>query len=174
MALWRGQRRGRRAIKLLLVAIVALLLAAVFIANCQNFTVLGRSMEPSLIQGDRLRYIKFRAPEYGSLVIFRTEYELVVKRVAGLPGDVISTAPDGGLTRNGEKIDEPYALMDASGRGAMEGTLVEEGHIFVLGDNRGASIDSRDARIGQIPLESVAGYVRLILRDAGSADSTRY
>lgn len=77
---------------------------------------------------------------------------LWVKRVIGKPGDVLELKSKA-VYRNGEKLDEPYIKYDAN---YVERTIhVPENHIFVMGDNRGASTDSR--YIGSVPIDHVLG-----------------
>ena len=68
------------------------------------------------------------------------------------------------MIRNGQAQDESYLLLDPYGNSATSEITVEDGKLFVLGDNRAASIDSRDVRIGQIPIDSVRGVVTNMLR----------
>jgi len=94
-----------------------------------------------------------------------------VKRVIGLPGDTIELY-DGKVYRNGEEIDEPYLDPDDtpdyefhSIRGSYDNTItVPEGHIFVMGDNRNNSSDSRT--IGPVPVENVIGKLKFKIKDA--------
>lgn len=92
--------------------------------------------------------------------IFKVENEekYWIKRVIGVPGDVIY-AKDGVLYRNGEPIEESYVNPDSPPRynNFAEPVTVAEGYIFVMGDNRNASHDSR--MIGQIPINDVLGKV---------------
>ncbi|HHY83614.1 MAG TPA: signal peptidase I [Clostridiales bacterium] len=82
---------------------------------------------------------------------------LLIKRVIGLPGDTIEIR-DGGVYRNGERLDEPY-LMEDTMYGREETYTVPEGHVFVLGDNRNNSMDSRV--IGPIPMDNIKGTMVL-------------
>ena len=82
---------------------------------------------------------------------------LLIKRVIGLPGDTIEIR-DGGVYRNGERLDEPD-LMEDTMYGREETYTVPEGHVFVLGDNRNNSMDSRV--IGPIPMDNIKGTMVL-------------
>ena len=152
---------------LLRICLVALLLSILALLYYRQFTVTGNSMEPTLMAGDRVFYVGFSKADYGDLVIFDAgeTYGLVVKRVVGLSGDRIEVSADGRLTRNGELIEEGYLLPDIYGNSAMAAVTVENGKLFILGDNRAASIDSRDLRIGQISERSVLGIVTRMLRN---------
>ncbi len=151
------------------VCAVLLLLTAAALLYVRQYTVAGASMEPTLLSGDRAFYIGFVQPDYGDLVIFDAGevYGLVIKRVAGLPGDTIAITPDGRVVRNGTLQNEAYITPDALGNSAMEEIRVESGKLFLLGDNRAESIDSRDVRVGQVDLTSVRGVVIRTLRKTG-------
>ena len=160
-------RRRKKASGILLKIIIFLLLLFVLaLLYIRQYTVTGVSMEPTLMAGDRVFYVGFSGADYGDLVIFDAgaPYGLVVKRVAGLPGDRVSVTAEGRLIRNGEPIEESYILPDALGNSAMAEITVESGKLFVLGDHRAASIDSRDVRVGQIAVSSVRGVVTQMLR----------
>ena len=81
-----------------------------------------------------------------------------IKRVIGLPGDHIYVSKDGNVFRNGEKIDEPYTKDDVTSRsGTYINIEVPEDTVFVMGDNR---LESKDSRVfGCIPISKVNGYV---------------
>lgn len=82
-----------------------------------------------------------------------------VKRVVGIPGDTVAMI-DGNLYVNGEMIDEPH--IDYKANYAMPEMLVEEGHYFVLGDNRSNSNDSHAPGVGQLTRDQIIGKVRLV------------
>lgn len=135
-----------------------------------SFTVVdGRSMFPTLHDGDRLVELKFekwyRDFQRGDIVVFKdaqqTSGDYYVKRILAVAGDRIQIR-DGEVFVNSEKLREAYI---ASEHLETEGDLdlvVPEGHVFVLGDNRehSASLDSR--RFGPVKVSSIAG--RCVLR----------
>ena len=165
-------RHGSGAGRVLLTIFAALLLLSAFaLLYVRQYTVTGVSMEPTLMAGDRVFYVGFSEATYGDLVIFDAgeRFGLVIKRVAGLPGDRVAVTADGRLLRNGAAVDEGYLLPDALGNSEMAETTVESGKLFVLGDNRAASIDSRDVRVGQIAYASIRGIVTRMLRDTQPA-----
>ncbi|MFC7484222.1 signal peptidase I [Luedemannella flava] len=131
------------------------------------------SMEPTLAIGDRVLVdrIGFRITglEYGDIVTFTRDDgvstdKTFIKRVVGLPGDVMSCA-GGHLTRNGDPVDESYlpaGTVTAAGVGERpaadcQPVTVPDGEIFVLGDHREISIDSRT--FGSVREDAVEGRV---------------
>ena len=123
----------------------------------------GPSMESTLYDGNRVAVSRVMAMldryERGDLITFNTrtrgEKEQFIKRVIGLPGDVV-TLYDGVLTLNGEVLTEAYAVGYTEGEVDL---VVPEDAVFVLGDNREHSTDSR--HIGCIPKNEVQRKVVL-------------
>lgn len=128
--------------------VAAALLAASSLTLLQSVRVTSDSMVPTLEPGDRLLLDPRSArPSVGDLVVFRQPGTdtLAVKRVVGTAGDTIGLE-DGRLRRNGRLVDEPY--VDRDGVEGAESVHfgpvhVPTGSSFVMGDNRGASVDSR-------------------------------
>ena len=92
---------------------------------------------------------------HGDIVVFKYQGKQLVKRIIGLPGDTIQMI-DGVLFRNGKPILETYAILDHSN---VDFLIVPEGHLFVLGDNRPHSRDSR--QIGCISIDTYIGTIVL-------------
>ena len=162
------------------VAIAIVLVLRAEIAS--PYRIPSSSMEPALhcarpaegcLSGssDRIlanRFIyRFRAPQRGEIVVFRTpprtreacaEGGTFVKRIVGLPGETV-TELDGSVSIDGHKLIEPYVLP--SERDTRSGTWprIPAGHYFMMGDNRGNSCDSRDW--GTVPRANLIGPVFL-------------
>jgi signal peptidase I len=123
----------------------------------------GSSMEPSLHDGEllivsRLAY-KASLPETADIIVFHLPQDLgqdYIKRVIGLPGDTVEI-----LSRqvyvNEQLLDEPYIAARTISPGSW---IVPEGQLFVMGDNRNNSSDSR--AWGMVPLEDVVGKALVI------------
>ena len=162
--------KRRWGLALLIGIACALLALSAVLFGIRQYTVAGTSMEPTLMAGDVVRYIGFAPVRYGDVVIFDAGdvYGLVVKRVVGLPGDAIEITVDGHLLRNGTLQEETNRIVDPLENSGMREITVEPGMLFVLGDNRANSIDSRDARIGLIRRDCVRGVVTQTIRAADS------
>ena len=127
----------------------------------KSFWIPSESMVPTLEVGDRIfvnRFIySFLEPERGDIVVFDSvdeDDQTLIKRVVGVAEDEIQVQ-GGVLYVNDEAQEEPY-LNDADQFRSYYGpTVVPEGHIFVMGDNRGNSADSRV--FGPLPLENLKG-----------------
>jgi signal peptidase I len=121
------------------------------------------SMLPSLQEGEfvvvnRVIYM-VGEPDRGDIVVFRfplDESRRYIKRIIGKPGDTVMVL-DGVVYVNGNQINEPY--ISAAPRYSGE-WMVEEGELFVLGDNRNNSLDSKNW--GTLPVENVIGRAELI------------
>lgn len=164
----------------ILFALVIALLVNAFVF--QRMVVAGPSMEPTLRDADQLFVQKIshtlsRLPAYGDVVVIDSRLDrqrsigdeltetvqklrtqpnyFFVKRVIGRPGDVIEFK-NGELWRNGTKLEEAY-VMESRLHDPNRVIKVPQGHLFVMGDNRNQSLDSR--RIGSIPLDHCLGIV---------------
>jgi len=166
-----GPRPRRLTLKRCLVEVLIVLGLAIPLALGlhtflpQVYAISGCSMEPTLHHGERVVIDKissaFTELEVGDMVIFSSPIDPqknLVKRIVGVGGDRIELRGDR-LQRNGEPIEEPYAHLGLYGRDAE--WRVPDGDIFVLGDNRPQSKDSRD--FGTVPVASVRGKVILRL-----------
>lgn len=139
------------------LALVCILFAVFF----RQVTVDGDSMYSTLENGDRLLISDFMyKPAYGDIVVIRRDNDTpLIKRVIGLPGDRIYINPESGIVyRNGEALQEDYVHGGFTpANGLVKEITVEEGTFFVMGDNRGASLDSR--ALGCLPQDHLVGRV---------------
>ena len=143
-------------------AIVAILLIFTFLFR--TATVSGSSMVPTLLDRERLllQQIGYNDPQYGDIIVIdRTQQQEppIIKRVIGKAGDEINiNFFTGDVFRNGELLSEPYINeLTATSHDVEFPVIVPDGCLFVMGDNRNHSADSRMTDIGMIDLRRVMG-----------------
>lgn len=125
--------------------------------------VYGSSMTPTLSEGDLVISAKGGSFQQGDIVSFYFNNNILVKRVIGLAGDWIDISPEGDVSVNGKIIDEPYLKEKALGQCDIKLPYqVPEGRIFVMGDHRSTSVDSRLSSVGCVSEEQVVG--KLLVR----------
>ncbi len=150
------------------ISIAVAVALAMFIRTfvVELYLVDGPSMMPTLEHHQRLVVNKFvykmRAPERGEILIFqypRDKSRDFIKRVIAVPGDTIEIK-DHNVYVNGELQNEDYIL--AKSRMDYPKTTIPEGHVFVMGDNRNNSEDSRFPDVGFVPYELLKGKAMLV------------
>jgi signal peptidase I len=142
---------------LVVVAAIAVLVSTLFLPVIQ---VSGDSMEPTLSNGDVILLVKTKRFSTSDLCCVSWQNKLLLKRVIGMPGDSISIDADGNVFVNGGQLDEPYAQEKCLGECDISFPfIVPDGKLFVLGDRRDTSIDSRSTAIGCIDYEQMVGRV---------------
>ena len=144
--------------------VLAVVLARAFVA--EPFRIDSGSMLPTLRAGDQVlvdkRAYRDALPRRGDLVIFHAPRsgEVTLKRAIGLPGDTVAIE-DGVLVVNGRRRQEPYADAHAIDSVYFGPARVPADAVFVLGDNRADSLDSRD--FGAVPHRDLMGRVQVRL-----------
>lgn len=140
---------------LIVVAAVAVLIATLVLPVLQ---ISGTSMEPTLKNGEIVVLVKTSNLNKNDLCAFYYSNKILIKRVIGLPGDVIEMDKDGNVFVNGEYIDEPYITEKGLGECDIEFPFtVPENEYFLMGDHRTTSIDSRSTAIGCVKKEQLVG-----------------
>lgn len=159
------KEKYRRTLKstiftLVTVAAVAVLVATLMLPVLQIY---GSSMTPSLNDGEIVLSIKTADFEKKDIVAFYYNNKILVKRVIARAGEWVELDKDGNLYVNGELVEEPYISEKALGECDIEMPYqVPEGRIFVMGDHRAVSVDSRSSVVGCVAEEQVVG--KLIYR----------
>lgn len=146
----------RKTVSTLLITAAAVVLLTTFVFPILRIN--GSSMEPTLKEDDVVLALKTTDIQKNDKVAFYYNNKVIVKRVIALPGDIVSIQNDGTVSVNGETLDEPYVYEKALGECNISFPYtVPEGRIFVMGDHRSVSIDSRTSAIGCIPKERILG-----------------
>jgi signal peptidase I len=163
---WRGLRKSLLELPVILLISFVLVFGFVRPVDASPFYVGSESMVPTLEVWDRVLINKlaydFEEPRRGDIVLFESPDgadEPLIKRVVGLPGETLELRK-GVLFINGEKVEEPYLERKPCARGmpktcSFGPKTVPQGHVFMMGDNRTNSLDSRF--FGPVPEEDLIG-----------------
>lgn len=159
------RRRFRRVLKSTIFALITVAAAAVLVATLWMpvLQISGNSMTPTLTGGEIVVSLKGSSFETGDIVAFYYDNKILVKRVIAGPGDWVDIAEDGTVYVNEQEIYEPYLVEKAMGDCNI--TLpyqVPESRVFVMGDHRSVSLDSRNTVLGCVSYDQVVG--RLVFR----------
>ncbi len=145
---------------LITVAAVAILVATLWLPVLQIY---GESMTPTLQDGDIVLSLKGEKFATGDVIAFYYNNKILVKRVIASSGDWVDIADDGAVYVNGQELEEPYLVEKALGECNIKLPYqVPESKVFVMGDHRSVSIDSRNTSVGCIAQEQIVG--RLVFR----------
>jgi signal peptidase I len=137
-------------------AVIIALFINLFLAQATQ--VLGQSMEPTLHSSQRvvIEKVSYRlhGPRRGDIVVIDSpdQSEMLIKRVVGLPGETIEVR-NGRVIIDGEPLEETWTSRQGGGNFGPQ--TIPPLHVFVMGDNRGASNDSRN--FGPVPIDDVVG-----------------
>lgn len=140
-----------------LIAVASVVLLAVMWLPVLR--VSGNSMANTLADGDIVVTLRTEEVQPGELAVFSVGGgKMLIKRVIAQGGDEIDIREDGAVLVNGEALDEPYAINITRGECDVElPYVVPEGRVFVMGDNRSVSVDSRTSALGCIAGEQIVG-----------------
>ena len=142
---------------LITVAAIAVLVATLWLPVLQTH---GESMTPTLQDGNIIVSIKDSNYECGDIIAFYYNNKVLVKRVIALPGDWVDIDEDGTVYVNGMRLDEPYITEKSLGDCNIELPYqVPAAKIFVLGDHRSNSADSRNTAVGCVAEEQIVGRI---------------
>lgn len=142
---------------LLVVAAAVILVAVLFLPPVQ---IEGTSMADTLQEGEIVMVRRGNGYGAGDIIAFHHNNDILVKRVIALSGDSVEIDGEGNVSVNGELWEEPYVREKALGNCDITFPCeVPEDEVFVLGDNRPVSVDSRDSGIGCVGQDMVIGKV---------------
>lgn len=156
----RVHRRNALLTFLLSFALTVLGGAMILLLFLPVLEVSGSSMEPTLQDGDILVLFKPKTVQAGEMCGMYARGRLILKRVIGLPGDVVDMDDAGNVYVNGTQLQEPYISEKSVGTCDLSFPFtVPENSLFVMGDHRETSIDSRSSLIGCVRTDQVMGQV---------------
>jgi signal peptidase I len=142
---------------LITVAAVAVLVATLWLPVLQIY---GSSMTPTLQDGEIVFSVKTSDLERGDIVAFYYNNKILVKRVIAGPGDWVYIDKNGNVSVNDTLLEEPYLQERFYGDADIEFPYqVPDGKIFVMGDHRSTSVDSRHTAIGCVAEEQIVGKI---------------
>lgn len=158
---WRFRRVMRNTIyALVTVAAAAVLVATLWMPVLQ---ISGNSMTPTLTGGEVVVSLKGSSFQPGDIVAFYYDNKILVKRVIALPGDWVDINEEGTVFVNEQELNEPYLVEKALGDCNIELPYqVPESKVFVMGDHRSVSVDSRNTALGCVSYDQMVG--KLIFR----------
>lgn len=145
--------------------IIGLALAAVVLLNIFTYVFQivnynGTGMEPNLRGGQILVILKTKSVKPGDVIAFYYNNQVLIRRVICTGGNQISIADDGGVSINGQPMEEPYLTEKSIGQCNLTFPYhVRTGTVFVMGDDRDVAMDSRLTQIGTVPEERIIGKV---------------
>ncbi len=142
---------------LIIVAAVAVLTATLWLPVLQIY---GNSMTPTLQDGEIIFTVKTSKFEPGDVIAFYYNNKILVKRVICGPADWVNMDEDGTVYVNGTELDEPYLVDKALGDCNIQLPYqVPDGKVFVMGDHRSTSVDSRNTAVGCVAQEQIVGKI---------------
>lgn len=144
---------------LITVAAIAILVATLWMPVLQIY---GNSMTPTLEPGDYVVTLKTDKFQPGDMIAFYYNNKVLVKRVVASAGDWVNIDEDGNVFINDELLNEPYLVEKAYGDTNIDFPYqVPESRVFVLGDHRSVSVDSRNTAVGCVSEEQIVGKLQL-------------
>ena len=142
---------------LITVAAIAVLVATLWMPVLQIY---GGSMTPTLSDGNIVVSVKSSDFQSGDIIAFYYNNKILIKRVIAEPGDWVNIEEDGTVYVNNERLEEPYLTEKALGECDIEMPYqVPESRLFVMGDHRSVSVDSRSMAVGCVAEEQIVGRI---------------
>lgn len=161
--------RNRRHSKSNIFQIIAITLAIFLVSgimisaitfHARLLHISGTSMEPTIETSSWVLSTSKKEYNHGDIIAFNHKDVIMIKRIIGIPGDIVNIDLSGTVTINGNVIEEPYLTSKSLGQPEIKFPYtVQPNTYFVLGDNRADSIDSRNLAIGGVKTTDIVGKV---------------
>lgn len=159
------KKRYRKAFRSTVFTLITAAAAAVLVVVLclPVLRIYGHSMMPGLDAGEIVVSVKTSEPQVGDIVAFYYNNKILVKRVIASSGDWVDITEDGDVYVNQVKLEEPYVSQKAFGDCNIELPYqVPDNRLFLMGDHRNVSVDSRNTAVGCVSEEQIVG--KLIFR----------
>lgn len=159
------RRRYNRVLRSTIYTLITVAAAAVLVATLflPVLRIYGSSMTPTMADGDIVVSVKGGSFTRGDIIAFWFNNKILVKRVIANPGEWVDIDAEGNVSINREPLDEPYLTEKALGECDIELPYqVPDGRLFVMGDHRSTSSDSRSSAVGCVAEEQIVG--KLVFR----------
>ncbi len=161
----RYKKRYNRVLRSTVYTLITVAAAAVLVATLflPVLRIYGTSMTPTMTDGDIVVSVKGGSFERGDIIAFWFNNKILIKRVIAQAGEWVDIDEDGNVSINDEPLEEPYLTERALGECDIELPYqVPEGRVFVMGDHRSTSSDSRNSAVGCVAEEQIVG--KLVFR----------
>lgn len=155
------RNRYRRTLISTVASLIIIVVAAIVISIVMPvIRISGGGMEPVYHDGDILVLYNSKSYTSSQLCCVSWQNKLLIRRIIGMSGDIVDIDVDGNVYVNGALIDEPYAINKSLGECDIDFPYeVPDGQVFLIGDRRDTSIDSRSTVVGCIGEEQIVGRV---------------
>ncbi len=158
------KRKNNPIIFLFVVVPISICLMVLGLNYIKIFNTHGHSMQPAIEDDSLVVCIKTKEINPGDIIAFYSRGDIKIKRVIALSGDTINIDKDGKVLINDKILVEHYLNEIEFGEYEIElPHTVKENRVFVLGDNRGNSLDSRHHNVGDIKIDDIICEVKLVL-----------
>ncbi len=161
----RDQKRMHQALRWMLCSLAVVAAAAVLTVTLWMpiLRITGSSMRPTLNNGELVLAVRTEHVQSGDVIAFYYDNKILIKRVIATAGQYVDIREDGTVLVDGKALDEPYLVEKSRGQCNIQlPCQVGDGELFVMGDDRAISLDSRTTAVGTVREDKVLG--RILLR----------